>query len=441
MQRVKFIAFLKFILLFLVAVGCGYLFFKGYYPYAILLSIVAVFLFYNWFSQQLWMYQQLFDFSEATKYHDFTRNYAIRNKKSLEGKLFSAFNQINQEFKNIHSDKEIQNQYLNKVINMLDSGIVFYQLESGKVIWINDAFKNLFKTPHLGNLKGLQKRHPDLYEKTIALKIGKQQIETADSSKGKIKLLIQTSEFETKDGVFRIVHYQNINEAMDETEAKAYHKLLRVLTHEIMNSIAPISSLADTMHERLLTIENRPELDDVKVGIRTIKKRSEGLLQFSKSYRMLNKIDQPNLSEVPILQLLENVNQLLEPVMLRQNIEFDVIVKNTKMLLHVDANLIEQVLINLLLNAIEAVKGIEHPRIILSALELDDKIQLKIQDNGAGISPELQEQIFTPFFTTKKTGSGIGLTLTKQIMLVHKGSIFVQSDEGVGSTFTLNFLK
>lgn len=322
---------------------------------------------------------------------------------------------------------------------MLDSAIIFYNHDTGKVIWINDAFKQLFHTPHLGNIKGMQKRHEELYEKTMALDVGQQQMDVINSSKGKIKLLIQTSEFGTKDGLFRIIVYQNINEAMDATETRAWHKLLRVLTHEIMNSIAPITSLAETLYGKLDLLEGHEEIEDVKLGIYTIKRRSEGLLQFAKSYRLINKVDQPEYTDIVVVQLFENIYQLLEPTLIQKKIDLDIIIKNTRLILQADVNLIEQVLINIVLNAIEAVKGVENPYISLSALENEGNIQLKVADNGIGMSADIQDQIFTPFFTTKKSGSGIGLTLSKQIMLLHKGNIFVDSDEGKGSVFILQF--
>ncbi|WP_392470860.1 sensor histidine kinase [Sphingobacterium cellulitidis] len=391
------------------------------------------------FSRHRFLLKQMVEFSEAVKYRDFTRRFVVKSEKTAEGKLYSAFNQINDVYKNISIDQALQHQYLNKVINMLDTAIIFYDADSGKVIWLNDAFKDLFQVPHLGNISGMEKRHPELYQKTMQLKVGKHQMETAHSSKGKIKLLMQSSGFETQDGSFRIIVYQNINEAIDETETRAWHKLLRVLTHEIMNSIGPISSLAETLHDRLEHWEGEQEIDDLKLGIFTIKRRSEGLLQFAKSYRLINKVDQPQFSEILVIQLFENIYQLLEPTLIQKNIDVDIIIKNTRMILRADLNLLEQVIINLLLNAIEAVKEVEEPYISLSAIETRDIIQLKIQDNGGGMSPEIQEQIFTPFFTTKKTGTGVGLTLSKQIMLMHGGNISVDSKEGEGSTFTLQF--
>ncbi|MGX1639169.1 sensor histidine kinase [Sphingobacterium mizutaii] len=439
MTKLAIADFFKMLFLMALAVGIAFLIFKGFYLYAGLGFFFLLILSYRMFSKHRFLLRQMVEFSEAVKYRDFTRRFVVKREKSVEGQLYAAFNQINDVYKNISIDQALQHQYLNKVINMLDTAIIFYHAESGKVIWLNEAFKDLFQVPHLGNISGMEKRHPELYIKTMQLQVGKHQMETAHSSKGKIKLLMQSSGFETQDGSFRIIVYQNINEAIDETETRAWHKLLRVLTHEIMNSIGPISSLAETLHDRLEHWEGEQDIEDLKLGIFTIKRRSEGLLQFAKSYRLINKVDQPQFSEIQVVQLFENIYQLLEPTLIQKNIDVDIIIKNTRMILRADVNLLEQVIINLLLNAIEAVKGEEEPYISLSAIETKDHIQLKIQDNGAGMSPEIQEQIFTPFFTTKKTGTGVGLTLSKQIMLMHGGNISVDSVEGEGSTFTLQF--
>ncbi|MBB2952701.1 MULTISPECIES: sensor histidine kinase [Sphingobacterium] len=434
--------FFNLVKLLILLAGCvidAFLVFKGFYTYAVLIFLLLACLAYSIYQQIHFLSQQVVEFSEAVKYHDFTRRFVVKNAKSTEGRLFTSFNQINDTYKEISMDKEIQHQYLDRVINMLNSAIIFYQLDSGKVMWVNDAFKQLFHMPHLGNISALKKKHEELYEKTMRLDVGQQQMESVQSKKGKIKLLIQSSSFETQDAVFRIVVYQNINEAMDETETKAWQKLLRVLTHEIMNSIAPISSLAETLNGRLNHFRGQEDIEDLKVGISTIQRRSQGLLHFAKSYRMINKVDEPSLVPISAAQLFEHIYQLLEPTILQKNVDVDIILKNTRLILHADVNLIEQVIINLMLNAIDAVKLNDNPYISLSAIEADGKIQVRIEDNGIGIPSDLQEQIFTPFFTTKKTGTGVGLTLSKQIMLLHKGTIFVNSEEGKGSVFILQF--
>ena len=234
------------------------------------------------------------------------------------------------------------------------------------------------------------------------------------------------------------------NEALDETEARAWQKLLSVMTHEIMNSVAPISSLAETMLHRLnktveLFHEKPAAMEDLELGIDTIRRRSEGLLKFAETYRNLNKITSPTLKKTYARDLFENLHQLMQPTLHQKNIELEIILKDPDLSMEVDPSLIEQVLINLVVNAMEAVKEREHPRIVLSAAQsANNKIGIKVMDNGIGIAPELLDKIFIPFFSTRKNGSGIGLSLCKQIVMLHKGTIQVQSVEGGGTAFLLN---
>jgi two-component system, NtrC family, nitrogen regulation sensor histidine kinase NtrY len=213
------------------------------------------------------------------------------------------------------------------------------------------------------------------------------------------------------------------------------------MTHEIMNSIAPISSLANTLKSRLQNSDkNSTNIEDLEVGIDTIKRRSEGLLKFAETYRNLNKITTLNLQKVYIRDLFANIFQLMQPTLEQKNIDLEIILKEPNLHIEADQNLLEQVLINLVVNAIEAVKEKEDPKIILSAEQsLNKKTVLRIADNGQGMPEEIIEKIFIPFFSTKKSGSGIGLSLCKQIMMLHKGSLQVQSVEGKGSVFAMQF--
>lgn len=439
MWKNQLLFFTKIVFLLCLSTGVAWLVFEGYYGYSAITFVILILLGYNWLRRERVLLKHIEEFAEAVHYRDFTRRYPVQSINSAQNSLFGAFNKINQVFYGINSEKEMQHQYLSKVINMLDMALIFYQTDTGKVIWINDAFKQLFGTPHIVQLRGLEKRLPALYEQTVSIPAGSQKMEVVASMKGNIKLLMQASTFETKDGKFRIVSYQNVNEAIDKTETQAWHKLLRVLTHEIMNSIAPITSLAETLHAKLENMDFNEELEDVKIGIATIQNRSKGLIQFAKSYRLINQVDQPNFQPVSILQLFDNIHQLLEPTLLQKNIELDTIIKNTRLVLSIDPTLIEQVLINIILNAMDAVKEVEKPSLSMQAMELDGRVQIRIRDNGSGIPAELSDQIFTPFFTTKKTGSGIGLTLSKQIMLLHGGNILIESKEGEGTTVVLQF--
>jgi signal transduction histidine kinase len=217
------------------------------------------------------------------------------------------------------------------------------------------------------------------------------------------------------------------------------------MTHEIMNSIAPISSLADTLKNRLeesvaVLDNNSNSVDDLKLGIETIKRRSEGLLKFAETYRNLNKIITPTLKKVYVRDLFENLYSLMEPTLNQKNIEMDIVLKDTDLILEADTSLIEQVLINLLVNSIDAVKDQPNPKILLTAdTTINKKIIIKVADNGTGMSNDVLDKIFIPFFTTKKSGSGIGLSLCKQIMMLHHGNIHAQSIEGKGTSFVLQF--
>lgn len=217
------------------------------------------------------------------------------------------------------------------------------------------------------------------------------------------------------------------------------------MTHEIMNSIAPISSLADTLKSRLLQSmpslnNNAGSVDDLELGIDTIKRRSEGLLKFAETYRNLNKITKPNLKKIYVRDLFENLNQLMQPTLDQKNIDMQIVLKDTGIMLEADTNLIEQVLINLVVNSIEAVKDKSNAKIVLSAYrDSNNKMVISVADNGIGMPEEVIDKVFIPFFSTKKSGSGIGLSLSKQIMMLHRGNIQIHSVEGVGTSFLLHF--
>ena len=238
---------------------------------------------------------------------------------------------------------------------------------------------------------------------------------------------------------------QNIDDTLNRNESESWKKLLSVMTHEIMNSIAPISSLADTLQRNLQIAIEQPEdshleLEDLNSGIKTIKNRSEGLLKFAKTYRSLSKVTNLNLQRVKVSELFSNIQLLMEPSIKAKNIGIEFNITSSKLELDIDTHLIEQVLINLILNAVDAVKGKDNAEIkVLASQNPNRDIVIKIFDNGSGIPQDILENIFVPFFTSKTTGSGIGLSLCKQIMLLHKGRIIVKSIEDEGSVFSLVF--
>ncbi|QXV64464.1 HAMP domain-containing histidine kinase [Mucilaginibacter sp. 21P] len=383
-------------------------------------------------------------FVESIHYRDFSRHFDVRKAPTELKPLRKGFNDINTTFKVISRERETQYQYLQKILELVDTGIVSYEQETGEISWINEAFKTLIGVPYLKTIHSLEKREAVLYHDVMKLKAGEGNIMTITRDQQQVKMLVTASVMRSEDKLYKLIAFQNVSEALDETESKAWSKLLNVMTHEIMNSVAPISSLADTLKNRLADPEltdrlQNIDLEDIGLGIDTIKRRSDGLLKFTESYRSLNKITKLDLTRMLVRDMFENLNTLMTPSLEKKNIELDIILRDPALTIEADVNLLDQVLINLLVNAIEAVKDREEPQIILQAEQQGGKLLVKVIDNGVGMPPELLDKIFIPFFSTRKTGTGIGLSLCKQIMLLHKGNIQVQSTEGKGSAFIMTF--
>lgn len=428
----------------IVLTAGAFLIVKGYYFYLILVVPVLIYQVLDFFKFHQKAQQEVDQFVESIHYRDFSRYFDVNHAPLEVQSLRQGFNEINTTFKVISREKETQYVYLQKILELVDTGILSYNNATGEVVWMNESLKKMLGIPYLKTIHSLEKRDPALYNRTLELKSGDNRIVTINRDKNNFKIVLSATAFQTDGEVYKLVAFQNVNEALDETEAKAWQKLLSVMTHEIMNSVAPISSLADTLKNRLSSVNSKMNdssgtLEDLEVGIETIKRRSEGLLRFAETYRNLNKITQPNLKKILVRDLFENLHHLMEPTLEQKNIDLEIILKDPGMEMEADVNLVEQMLINLVINAMDAVKERPSPRILLSAYKEGNRYIIKVADNGIGIPEELVDKIFIPFFSTKKSGSGIGLSLCKQIMLLHKGNIQVQSVEGEGTVFVLTF--
>ena len=386
-------------------------------------------------------------FIESVHYRDFSRYFNEKHAPSQLETLRKGFNEINSTFKALSTERETQFQNLQKVMELVDTGILSYKIDSGEVVLMNEPLKKLLHLPYMQTIHYLARRDENLYTEVKELQPGHSKITTANTAhfdKSAFKVLLSATAFQHEGDKYKLIAFQNVNEALDETESQAWQKLLNVMTHEIMNSVAPISSLAETLknrlHETIIKGASADDIEDLEVGVETIKRRSEGLLRFAETYRNLSKINQLNLNTVNVQELFSNLQRLMQPTLDQKKIKLEVLVKDPNLYLQADPNLLDQVLINLLVNAIEAVKENPEPLIILSAYRDDlGKTVIKMADNGRGMSREVQEKVFIPFFTTKKQGSGIGLSLCKQIVMLHRGTINLQSAEGEGTVFTLRF--
>lgn len=444
-RRIEFKIFIRVFCLFITLSIASYLLISQNFIYLIILSPVIIYQLVELYRYHFKGQKELDQFVESIHYRDFSRHFSVKKAPVELRPLREGFNQITDTFKEISKEKETSFQYLQKILELVDTGIMSFSLEDGEMIWMNESLKKMLKLPYLKTIHSLSNRDELLYKEVIALKPAESKIAVVHLESRTFKILLSGTAFQTDGKKFMLIAFQNINEALDETESKAWQKLLSVMTHEIMNSVAPISSLSDTLKNRLQ--KSMPLLDnsdgavrDLEIGIETIKRRSESLLKFAETYRNLNKISKPNLKKIYVRDLFENLYQLMEPTLEQKNIEMDIVLKDPGLSVEADPSLVEQVLINLVVNAKEALKDKQEARIVLSGL-LNEKnrVLIKVADNGSGIPEDILENIFIPFFSTKKTGSGIGLSLCKQIMMLHKGNIHVHSVVGEGSVFTLQF--
>ena len=445
LKRYQLLILIRISLLIIIICGAAWLLVKNYYTFALAGVVLIIGLVIELFRFIIKNNDELEQFVESIHYRDFSRHFDVKNAPMTVKDLRKGFNEINSTVKLISRERETQYQYLQKILEMVDTGIISYQVESGEISWMNESFKRMMGIPYLKTIHSLERRNPGLYKEIRYLKTGEQKVVKASDDKTSFKVLVVATTFQTEGKLYKLVAFQNVNEALDENEAEAWKKLLSVMTHEIMNSIAPISSLADTLKNRLKNSAKDVQSDnisteDLELGIETIRRRSEGLLKFAETYRNLNKITTPSLKKVYVRDLFENLHQLMQPTLIEKNIELDIILKDPDLSLMVDTNLLEQVLINLVVNSIEAVKEKAEGKIQLSAyINPNNKVLIKVTDNGNGIPDDVIDKIFIPFFSTRKTGSGIGLSLCKQIMMLHKGNIQVQSVVGEGTVFTLQF--
>lgn len=454
-RKYKLALIIRVIVLFLaltaLAFALNILDFQSNSPlYVAILVPILIVIFYTFRNLYRFIFRrfsEMDDFFESVKYRDFSRWFNEKSGNDDIRELHKGFNEVNKTIHEINKEKEAQHLYLKKILGLINTGIIAYNLDSGEVLWINDSFKKNLSVPTLKNIHFIKKRKPKLYDTIFIKNYTNEDSITVNIENEKTKLLISSSVFQIKDDAFKLIVLQNIENTLTQNESDAWKKLLSVMTHEIMNSIAPISSLAETLQSKVQQSIEYPnmhqiDMNDLNTGIESIKKRSEGLLKFAKTYRSLNKITKPNLSDVIVIDLFENIKTLMLPSLKNKDIELHFEIENPNLKIEIDAYLIEQVLINLILNSVEACKDVEHPKITLSAQKnIEGKPIIKIMDNGKGIPNEIIDDVFIPFFSTKKSGSGIGLSLCKQIMLLHKGKIQVKSIEKKGTVISLIFYE
>jgi len=389
--------------------------------------------------------RKLTRFLESVRYSDFISGFAYDNKlgKSFR-ELNTAFNEVLEAFRKARTEKEEHWQYLNTIVQQVRTGIISFDPE-GEIQLINPIARKFIGISNIKNINELITRNPKIHEALLEVESGKSILYKGGAD---VLLTLQATELRIRGGHVKLVTLQNIQTELQKQELEAWQNLTRVLRHEIMNSITPISSLTSTLREilehDLTKKETHYELkqegaEDLGEGLATIESRSKGLIKFIDAYREYTSVPQPKLKTILLKDLIEKVTQLLKPEIKKTNIHFESSCESEYLTIQADAEMIEQVLINLVKNAMEAVEDKPQSHILLKGWYSDNAVLIEVIDNGPGIIPEAIERVFVPFFTTKKTGSGIGLALSRQIMQMHNGTLTVQSEPDVQTTFTLRF--
>lgn len=438
-KRYTLSVILQLILILAVLFCMAFLFFnldrKQYiYTFIVLLSLLSFQIYYllRFITRTN---RELTKFISAIKQEDYSLKYpSIKNKGSV-AELHQSFNTIIEAFKQVKIDREVQFNFLQLIIENIEIGILAIN-EKQEIVLMNTAAEKLLGV-HKSKTWRQLKMKADFFcnEVENIFSGGKKLIETKINNSS-LNLSIELINTTLLGKAHKLITINDIKKEIEQKELDAWIKLIRVLNHEIMNSTTPISSLTETilmlLEDKQSCIKPLNEIDeeviaDVIDSVKTIQKRSNGLYDFVNEYRKLTKVPPPRVEKVKAKSLIENVVKLMQSTISENHIKISYQINPEDLIITLDPNLIEQVLINLVKNAIEALSETKNAKINITAGLENEHPYISISDNGLGIEPEIMDEVFVPFFTTREEGSGIGLSLSRQIMRLHNGSISVQS--------------
>ncbi|MDX5477884.1 MAG: histidine kinase [Cyclobacteriaceae bacterium] len=438
----------RVLMMVIIAYLSIYFYFKGDSLIQVtIFSFVMILLIINLITYATTTNRKITRFLESIRYSDFSSSFT---KDSTLGKSFRemnmSFNEVIEAFKKTRAEKEEQMLFLQIMIQHINTGILSFD-SKGKIGVINGAAKQLLQIPQFKDIHDLGKLSVDLLQNVLQLKPGGSFSIKINSE---LHLNVQSAAFKMEGQSWTLLSFQNIKSELQKNELEAWQNLTKVLRHEIMNSMTPIASLASSLgvileedvkesDEGELSLDKESFLD-LSEGLETISKRSNGLVDFVNAYRDYTNIPQPNLKVFPVKPLFENIRVLLKEELAKSQIQLVCDLAPLDFEVIGDQDLIQMILINLVKNGKEAMEKSSDRRIILKAgLDVHSHPLIQVIDHGEGIVPEALERIFVPFYTTKKSGSGIGLAISRQIMNLHKGSLEVNSEPGKKTVFTLLF--
>jgi len=409
--------------------------------FLLFLQIYLLLLYINKFNRDI------ADFFAALKTND--ASFAFHDKvfSNIDKEFQDNIEHVRNQLFNITERKEIQQSYFKTVIENTQTAIITVG-KNGRIDIINHRALELLNIKRISNIKAIENIHPEFYQLIQHSGAGTEKMVMIKSKNKAIPVAVRINEFKQKGNHLKIVSFQDIESELNEKELLSWHQLIRVLTHEINNSITPITSLAGSLeklyhkneHEFIKKQDISEEIiEKTSEGLHVISNRGKGLINFVNNYKQIASLKQLDIETIKVAELFYNLELLMKGKLSEKNIDLQIDIIPFDLEVNADKKYIEQISINLLKNSLEAVNG-KNGKIKLSGYKTKKgKTVLEIKDNGKGIAPELKDQIFIPFFTTKEMGSGIGLSLSRQIMHLHGGSISVKSTPGVETVFTLQF--
>ena len=438
----------RLILIILVAFGAGWSFFSGQSLFlSITLILVLIFLTINLIHYQNSVNERINYFFEAIKNEDFSLAFPSQKGDKIIQELNKNLHEVNQKIQQIKIENHQQEQYFRALIEHVGTGILTYD-EKGFVLHANSSLKNMLGLEQFTHLKQLEKIDVRLVNSLKQIQPHSQKLITINGKQGTVNLSIKASSIKNKKQILTLLSVQDINQELDEKELDSWLRLIRVLTHEIMNSIAPVTSLSESLSNyfqkegQAISPEevNEKMIGTTIRGLEVIKEQGKGLIAFVESYRKLTRLPKPEKREILVSDLLEKILLLNKAENQDSAIQLKISMESPDIRIHADEKLISQVLLNLVKNSREALAEKADGAIeLLAGWNKIGKIEICVKDNGPGIPKELLDEIFIPFFTTRDNGSGIGLSLSRQILRLHGGSLKVRSVPGLETVFCMLF--
>lgn len=424
-----------------LAAGSFWSFFTNrVFPEGSILLLLTAIVIYQLFAIINKTNHDLTQFLSGILYNDFESTYrqGLYNEESQQ--LYSMFNVITDKFRELRMQKEFQHQYLQAIVSQVDTGVICFD-EKGNTLMMNNALKSMLHKSHFPTFSSVHHFNKPLYQCLQTIQPQEDRNITIDIGTEQLILNIRLRILKMEEQQYSLYSMQDISRQMDEQEIHAWEKLIRVLTHEIMNSITPITSLSGSLRQLIEQSEKLEgeDLQDIRDSIRAIENRSKGLLSFTRAYRQFTRIPQIDPTPTDMGTWLQDITNLLKSELEQNQIKLTLKKPKQTLNLSIDQTLLSKVIINLLKNAMEAVIENEESREIGISLTTDREGQhlLSVADNGMGIPLKDLTNIFVPFYTTKKQGTGIGLSLSRRIMNAHGGRLTVWSKEGEGTIFTV----